>query len=314
MKELHNRNFRVGDSQYLVIEACEYKRSFLNFEPNILVITNIEADHLDYYKDLKDYQSAFIDLAKKVPKDGYVIINSDDKNSLAVLPKTKAQVVTLSKSSKPADYSLKDHVLKHNEYLAVENKKIVQTLKIHPKVPGKFNIGNASLAAIVSQQLNIENKKIEQSIKGFNGTWRRLEFKHKKIGKCKFIDDYGHHPTEIQTTLTAIRETYPKAKILCVFQPHQYSRTRLFLKDFGKSFSAVNAVIIPNIYKVRDSESELDKMSTDLLVKEIQKHHENAKNGNGLRTTANYIKKNHSKFDLVVTMGAGDIDKIYKML
>jgi UDP-N-acetylmuramate--alanine ligase len=243
-----------------------------------------------------------------------VIISADDKNSQAVISKSKAQIIKWTTRNKSAEYSLKEHTLSHKDYLAVENKKIVQTLNIHPKAPGKFNIGNASVAAIVSQQLNIKNKKIEQSIKGFTGTWRRLELKHKKIGKCKFIDDYGHHPTEIQTTLTAIRETYPKARILCVFQPHQYSRTRLFLKDFGKSFSAVNEVIIPNIYKVRDSEAELDKMSTDLLVKEIQKHHSNAKNGNGLRATANYIKKNHSKFDLVVTMGAGDIDKIYKML
>ncbi|MFA6917317.1 MAG: UDP-N-acetylmuramate--L-alanine ligase [Candidatus Gracilibacteria bacterium] len=305
MKELHHRNFRMGKSKYLVIEACEYKRSFLNFYPKILVITNIEADHLDYYKDLKDYQSAFIDLAKKVPKDGFVVINADDKNSLAVIGKTKAKIITWSHQGKSADYQLKNDLLK--------NKKIEHSVRIHPKVPGKFNIRNGAVAATVCSLLNIPYKKIEHSLSGFSGTWRRMEIKRKHLGKTIFLDDYAHHPTEIKTTLQAIREKHPKAKILCIYQPHQYSRTRFFLKGFGESFKDVDKVIIPNIYKVRDSEEETKKMSADILVNEIRKHHRNVENGNGLKQTAQYIKKNYSKFDLIITMGAGDIDKIYKM-
>ena len=140
-----------------------------------------------------------------------------------------------------------------------------------------------------------------------------MEIKRKHLGKTIFIDDYAHHPTEIKMTLQAIREEHPKAKILCIYQPHQYSRTRFFLKGFGESFQDVDEVIIPNIYKVRDSEEETQKMSTDILVNEIKKHHKNIKNGNGFRSTAEYIKKNHAKFDIIITMGAGDIDKIYKM-
>ena len=288
MREFHNRNFRVGKSKYLVIEACEYKRSFLNFTPSILVVTNIEADHLDYYKNLEDYKSAFIELAKKVPNTGYLVINTNDKNSLALIENTKATVIKL-------------------------NKKIEQGVEIKPNVPGKFNIINGSMAALTCALLNIPIKKIEQSLRDFKGTWRRFEFKRKRLGKITFIDDYGHHPTEIQTTLRAIRENNENSKILCIYQPHQYSRTRIFLKGFGRSFNDADEVIIPNIYKVRDNEEETKKMSTDILVNEIKKHHKNVKNGNGLKDTADYIKKNHSKFDIVVTMGAGDIDKIYRM-
>ncbi|MDD3861957.1 MAG: cyanophycin synthetase, partial [Candidatus Gracilibacteria bacterium] len=288
MREFHNRNFRIGDSEYLVIEACEYKRSFLNFTPTILVVTNIEADHLDYYKDLKDYQSAFIDLAKKLPKTGFLVINSEDFNSLILEKHTKATTVKL-------------------------NKKFEQGVDVKPGVPGKFNIKNGEIAALTCSLLNIPNKKIEQSLAGFKGTWRRMEIKRKKLGKTIFMDDYAHHPTEIKITLEAIREKYPKAKILCIYQPHQYSRTRFFLKGFGKSFTDVDEVIIPNIYKVRDSEEETQKVSTDSLVAEIKKHHPHAKNGQGLKSTAKFIKEKHSKYDLIITMGAGDIDKIYKM-
>lgn len=289
MREFNNRNFRIGKSKYLIIEACEYKRSFLNFTPTILIVTNVEEDHLDYYKNLKDYQSAFIELVKKIPKTGYLIINPDDRNSLVLIKNTKATIVKL-------------------------NKKLEQEIKIQPKIPGKFNIKNGAMAALASSLLDIPYKKIEQSLKDFKGTWRRMELKRKRLGKTVFIDDYAHHPTEIKITLQAIREKYQKTKILCIYQPHQYSRTRFFLKKLGKSFGDVNEIIIPNIYKVRDSEEETKKVSTDSLVNEIKKHHKNVKNGNGLKSTAEYIKKNHSKFDIIITMGAGDIDKIYEML
>jgi len=277
----------------------------MHFSPKILVITNVEADHLDYYKDLNDYKSAFSDLAKKVPKSGLVIVNIDDKESLDVIKGIKAPSISLSISNKKADFSLESC------YLSM-NKKSEQKIKIQPKVPGKFNVINGAVAAIVGLKLGIKNKKIEQAIKGYDGSWRRMEYK-KKMGKTIIIDDYGHHPTEIQTTLKAIREIYPKKKILCVFQPHQYNRTLMLLKDFGKSFSDVDEVVIPDIYEVRDTKEDVKKMPPELLVKEISLHHKNAKFGHGLQKTADYIKKNHSKFDVIITMGAGNIDGIYKM-
>lgn len=281
MKELKNKNYRKGDSKYLIIEACEYKKSFHNFKPDTLVITNIESDHLDYYKTLKNYQKAFEDMTKKIPKSGKIIITNNSK------------VKNISKNSKA--------------------ELIIAKQKIKPGIPGDFNILNASLAAEVALSQNIPQKIIEKSLKNYKGSWRRLQYKRKKLGKTIFIDDYAHHPTEIKMTLNAIREDHPHARLLCIFQPHQYSRTKVLLKQFGSSFIDANKVIIPNIYKVRDSEEDIKKVSADKLVFEINKYGEKAINGNGLKETANYIKKHHKDFDLIVTMGAGDISKIYKL-
>ncbi len=287
LREFKNRNFRSGKSKYLVIEACEYRRSFLNFKPDILVITNIEAEHLDYYKNLKDYQKAFNQLAMKVPKNGYIVFNSSEKNLTPIL--------------------------KHCQAKMTESNSL-KAIKISPGIPGEFNIKNATNAAQVAKILNIDDRIIEKTIRSYKGSWRRLQYKRKKLGKLQFIDDYGHHPTEVRVTLAAIREKHPEAKILCVFQPHQYSRTKLLLNEFAHSFNAVDELIIPNIYKVRDTEKDVQSINTDIFVSRIREHQPNAKNGNGLRETANYINKNYHKFDIVVTMGAGDIGKIYKLL
>lgn len=286
IREFKNQNYRVGNSNYLIIEACEYKESFLHFHPNILIITNIEAEHLDYYKNLKNYKNAFKKLVGKIPIDGAVIIDSNDKNSKEVVKGAKTQII--------------------------QCEKLSATIKTG--VIGKFNQKNAQFALIAATLLNIPNNIIKKTLKSYKGSWRRLHYKTKKNYKCKFIDDYGHHPTEIQETLAAIREQYPDKKILCVFQPHQYSRTYLLLKDFGQSFSAVDEIIIPNIYKVRDSKKDVKRISPEKLVKEIKKHNKKVKYSDGLQKTAEFIKKNHSKYDLIVTMGAGDIDSIYKMI
>ncbi len=314
MKEFGNRNYKVGTSNYLIIEACEYKRSFLNFDPNILVVTNIELDHLDYYKNLADYKNAFSALAKKVPKEGSIIINKDDKNSVSAIKNVKAQLVTISEKTQKTDFFLHNNELLYKDSVQAGNKKVEHKIKLQPKIPGKFNILNAALAASVGFALNIENKKIEQALKGYKGSWRRMEYKTLKGYKCKFIDDYGHHPTEIEVTLNTIRETHPEAKILCVFQPHQYNRTKMLLKEFGPAFNAADEVVIPDIYKVRDTEADVKSVSVNTLVAEIKKHNKNAKNGQGIAKTVSFIKSHHKDYDLVVTMGAGDIGEIYKML
>ncbi len=282
MQELKNKNFRTGKSKYLLIEACEYKESFLHFNPDILIITNIEADHLDHYKTFANYKKAFKKLIDKVPKDGKIIINPKDKTS-KILTKNKKQTVIASE-------------------------------KIVPLVPGEFNLENASIAGTTAKILNIPSSTIKKTIQNYKGSWRRMEYKKTKIGKLIFIDDYAHHPTEIKLTLQAIKEKYPKKKILCVFQPHQYSRTKILLKDFGKSFKDANKVIVPNIYKVRDTQEDIKKICTDDLVKEINNTNKKAINGNGIKETAKYIKNNHKDFDIVITMGAGDIDEIYRYL
>ncbi len=303
IKEFGNKNYRTGKSDVLILEACEYKDSFLNFKPDILIITTIEAEHLDYFKTLANYKKSFNKFAKQVDPDGAIIINSDEKNSVDATKGVQAQIVTLSKKVKKAHFHQK------GEELYTEDEKI----RIKPKVIGDFNVDNAAFAATLGSLLNIEKKSIEKAIKNYSGSWRRFELK-KKIKGAQLIDDYGHHPTEIKATLEAVRKAHPKAKVLCVYQPHQYNRTAHFLEDFGTSFADATEVIIPNIYQVRDSKTDLAAVSPDALVAEIAKHHKKVSNGGGLQETAKFIKKNAGNYDIVITMGAGDIEVIYKWL
>ncbi len=289
VKQLNKKNYLVGKSKFLILEACEYKESFLNIHPNLLVITNIEPDHLDYFKTEANYFNVFKKLIKNLPKDGIIVINKDLKPLKEITKGSKLEIV---------EWSIKD----------------LNKVNVKLKIPGDFNIRNAQNAATAAQVLNIPNSAIEKSLKSFSGTWRRMEHKHKKGYQCQFIDDYGHHPTEIKATLKAIKESNPGKKILTIFQPHQYNRTKLLLKDFAKSFIDTTKVVIPNIYKVRDNEADLKSISAQKLVDEINKKSKNAINGKSLKETAEYIKKNHTKYDIVVTMGAGDITIIYKYL
>ncbi len=286
IKEFQNKNYRIGKSKYLIIEACEYKKSFLNLRPKILGITNIEADHLDFYKNFKNYKKAFLDFANKIPKTGKIILNKQDKTSLQTIKNTKAQIIK------------------------------TKSEKIKLNILGKFNLENALLATTIAKELNISEKDIKKALKNFKGTWRRMDKKKIKGYKCKFIDDYAHHPTEIKATLKALKDIKPTPKILCIFQPHQYNRTKVLLKEFGKSFKNADKVIIPNIYKVRDKKNDIKEVSSEILAKEINKNSSKNKaiDGRGVPETAKYIKQNHKKFDIIITMGAGDIDMIYKYL
>jgi UDP-N-acetylmuramate--alanine ligase len=260
VKEFAEQNFLSGNSKLLIIEACEYKRSFLNFHPDILIITNTELDHLDYYKNEADYLSAF-------------------------------------------------------ETLENQSKKIIKNIEVEKryklKSPGDFNQENANNAALAAKELKISDEEIKNSLENFQGIWRRMEKKETKFENTIFIDDYAHHPTEIKVTLDAIREKNPDSKILCVFQPHQYSRTAMLLDKFANSFFSADKVIIPNIYQVRDSEEDLKRVSVDKLIDAIK--NTEAKNGKSLKETAEYIRNYHQEYDIVVTMGAGDITSIYDL-
>jgi len=279
IREFNEQNFRIGKSKYLVIEACEYKKSFSYLHPDILVITNIEAEHLDYYKNEENYKQAFRELVNSLPEKATVIINANDQPSLEIIKDAKANIIQW--------HQIKD---------------------LKPGVAGKFNLENATAAAHAAEALEIPAEQIEKSIRNFKGTWRRMEYV-KRVGETEFIDDYAHHPTEIKATLGAIREKHPDAKILCIFQPHQYSRTHHLLNEFAGSFAAVDQVVIPNIYQVRDSEADIAKVSAKDLVTLIGKK---AWDGHSLGETAQWLEDNYQKFDIVVTMGAGNISKIIR--
>jgi len=286
LKEFGDSNCRVGKSKYLVIEADEYKESFLNYWPKIIVLLNIEYDHPDYFKNLRHYILAYKKFVSRLPKDGILVANKDDKNTLSTFKKRKRIIW----------YSLKEK----------EGEKLRKILKI----PGEFNVSNALAALKVARVLKISDKISFKVLSQFKGTWRRFEEKKVKTGNLQFtiVNDYGHHPTQVKVTLEAAREKYRDKKIWCIFQPHQYQRTYYLFNEFVKVFKEhpVDKVIITDIYTVsgRESKEIMRKVSAKKLVDTINK--ENViylPKGKII----NYLKKNLRGGEVVIIMGAGDI-------
>jgi UDP-N-acetylmuramate--alanine ligase len=280
-------NYIPGKSDYLVVEACEYRRSFLNINPKILVITNIDNDHLDYYKDIEDIKSAFREMAMKVPKDGYVICNPDDENIADVIKDVKAKIVNWQ------DYYSAD-------------------LKL--KIPGIHNKKNAAAAMAVATILNISHSDSVKYLGEFPGTWKRFEFRGALSQGSLLYDDYAHHPTEIKATLEGFRELYPKENgwiLTVIFQPHLFSRTKLLLDDFAQSFSDTDEVLLLPIYYAREVDD--GSISSEILAREINKYTGNAKGFKDFQSSELYLKDklmNINNKNVIVTMGAGEASKV----
>ncbi|MFA4814529.1 MAG: UDP-N-acetylmuramate--L-alanine ligase [Candidatus Gracilibacteria bacterium] len=181
-------------------------------------------------------------------------------------------------------------------------------------LPGVHNLMNAGLAALIARKIGVSEDVIAETLKGYQGAWRRFEYKGTTMNGALIYDDYAHHPSEIRATLEGAREKYPEARIVAVFQPHQYSRTAALLDAFAESFEDADEVIIPNIYEARDTEADKHAVSTETLVEAISCHHDNVRNGEGLEATAEYLEDTLNDGDLVLVMGAGDVDKITEKL
>ncbi|MGB8815976.1 MAG: UDP-N-acetylmuramate--L-alanine ligase [Minisyncoccia bacterium] len=274
-------NFIAGKSKYLVVEACEYKRSFLNIEPTIAAITNIDNDHLDYYKDIVDIQSAFNSFVKKVPSKGFVVCNPKDKNISGAISEINGKIVDWSKFK--AD-------------------------KLKMKVPGVHIKNDASVALAVAHIIGIDKKKATKSLEEFSGTWRRFEYRGKSKCGAEMYDDYGHHPTEIKATLSGAREMFPKKRIVVVFQPHLFSRTKLLLHDFARAFSDADEIILAPIFPAREAFDPT--ISSDILAKEISKQNNMIVSLPNFSEIENYLKTCLKKDDVLITMGAGEAYKI----
>ncbi len=268
-------NFIAGTGDLLIAEACEWRRSFLNLSPQILVITNIDNDHLDYYKDLADIQSAFIALVQKVPADGYLICDQSLPNVSSVAAAAKCKVI---------DYKL-------------ENTKNLNLL-----VPGAHNILNAQAALAAAQTLGISIDVAVQALNKFKGTWRRFEFKG-ELGGALVYDDYAHHPTEIKATLAAAKEKFPNKRIIAVFQPHLYSRTKLLLTQFAESFKDASEVIVAPIYAAREPIDPT--ISHEVLATAI--NHFTPARALDLKVIPTVLKEELKPDDLVITIGAGNV-------
>lgn len=285
LKEFGNSNFRMGKSKYLVIEACEYDDSFLNYMPQITVITNVDQEHLDYFKTFANVKKEFKRFMLKLPKDGWLVVNKDDKETPKV-PNAK--------------FFIRSFSLKQRE--ASEIKKVLQ-------IPGKHNVANGLAALTVARILNVDDKISLKSLSEYKGSWRRFEIV--KTKPYTVISDYGHHPNEILATLTSVREKFPKNKIWCVFQPHQYQRTHYLFKDFVKVLKQVpvNKIIITDIYDVAGREEKkisLKTNSEDLVKKIKNKHVIYLPMGDIIE----HVKKKIKAGDVLIVMGAGDIYRL----
>ena len=289
VKEFGNNNFRFGKSKFLVIEACEYDSSFLNYFPKIIVITNVDKEHLDYFKTFTNVKKAFKKFILQLSETGFLVFNKDSKGIPVI---------------KNAKFKTKDYSLKQKEA-----KKIKTILKI----PGQHNVLNALAVLQVARILGVPDKISFKSFSGFKGTWRRFEVKKIKFGNkyITIISDYAHHPNEIKATLQSAKDKYPNKKIWCVFQPHQYQRTFYLFKDFIKIFrsASIDKIIITDIYDVagRETKDIKNEVDSKKLVEKI-----NRKNVNYvlLSDIEKFVKENIKTVDILIIMGAGDIYKL----
>jgi UDP-N-acetylmuramate--alanine ligase len=269
-------NFIAGESDIFIVEACEYKRSFLALHPDILVITNIEEDHLDYYTDLADIQSAFSSLVSQMKEGGCVVCR----------PKETA-IAPVVKDAEDIDYGT-----------------VSMTLSL--KVLGKYNEEDARAAVAPARALGVSEEAAIQALADFPGTWRRGEYKGLLASGAKIYDDYAHHPTEIRSTLAGFREAFPDARITVVFQPHLYSRTKLLMDDFAKSFDNADTIIVADIYAAREKDD--GTIHARDLVESIQKEGGNALYGGNLTDiTESLSNKEYTDNNIIITMGAGDV-------
>ncbi|MCH7557551.1 MAG: UDP-N-acetylmuramate--L-alanine ligase [Planctomycetes bacterium] len=305
----------VADSKYFVAEACEYDRSFLNLKPKIACILNIEQDHLDYYKNENEIVEAFGEFALGVKPDGGVIANGKDANVAKIIMDSRfrgndkvvrCETFGLDENCNfyAKNISLNDGLYAFDVY---HNCKLLGATRI--SLPGTHNILNALAVVAMAVSAGLEHEQILELLPGFTGIERRLMLKG-QFGEITVIDDYAHHPTEIRASLAAIRQRYRPRRIWCVFQPHQYSRTRFLLDDFAESFKLADITIVPEIYFVRDSQSAQKEVNAQILVGRMRTNGTEALFIDNFGAICDYLESNVTAGDVVVTMGAGDIWKV----
>jgi UDP-N-acetylmuramate--alanine ligase len=299
---------RSGGGDAFVAEACEYDRSYHKLAPRVAIITNIEEDHLDCYKSIDDIVESFRTFAKLVPAEGTILANGQDARVLQALAgiKTPTELIGLapgfSWSARPTGIVRGCHrgEISHKGNPAAE---------LTMAVPGLHNLFNGTMAVAACAAYGIDPKVAAEAVGRFTGVDRRMT----EVGKCNgaiIVDDYGHHPTEIRATLSAIREKYTPARLFCVFQPHQHSRTRFLLEDFATSFPAADETIVPDIYFVRDSEAERQSVSSADLVGRVLSAGQKARFVPEFADIVKYLSREIRTGDVVVTMGAGNVWEI----
>lgn len=299
-----NSNFRLGLGRYFIVEGDEYKDAFLQYQPIGLIINNIEADHLDYFKNINNIINSFKKIVKKIPLGGFLIVNGEDENIKKVIEVANCRIINFGLNH--GNYYA-THVIRHGELTRFAVKGLEQ-FDLAIRLPGLHNIQNALAASVMSLSFGINIEIIKKALLEYRGAWRRFEIKGEFNG-ITVIDDYAHHPTEIKATLKAARQFFINRRIWCIFQPHSSHRTESLFSDFVKSFDNCDNLILTDIYKVAGREKG-KKFSIEKLQNAILNNKNNSILIKMMNKIPIYLKKNVIKGDVIIIMGAGDINNI----
>ncbi len=302
-------NIKIGNSDYFVTEACEYYESFLQFRPQIGVLLNIDRDHLDYFQDMDHIIRAFQGFGELIPPTGHLIAFNDNVHIQKILPQLHCQKITYG-LGEGSDFTAKNVVF--NDLAHPTFDLYYQGEKLGPitlKIPGMHNVYNALAAIATAYVLGISLGDIQKNITRFKGIHRRFDV----LGKVKgatIVDDYAHHPAEIEATLEAVGN-YKHRKVWCVFQPHTFSRTKALLEDFSRAFARADHVILADIYAAREKDD--GAVSSESLLA-LMKHHPETYYLKSFEEIRDFLYPRIQPGDIVLTMGAGDVYRIGEML
>ena len=299
-------NIRVGNSETFITEACEYTNSFLHFFPKISIILNIEEDHLDFFKDIEDIRNSFKQFAALLPKDGTLIINTDIDNYNEIFEGLSCNVITYGKDPH-AIYRATNIAYDDKGFASFDLLKSGELIDhITLSVPGEHNVSNALASIALSRLLGIPMDTVKKGLLSFTGTDRRFEYKG-MLGDVTVIDDYAHHPTEIEATLKACAH-YPHKELWVIFQPHTYTRTKAFFHEFTDALSHADHVILADIFAARETDTL--GMSSKDLADELKEKGCDSHYFPSFEEIEAFVKDNCKAGDLLLTMGAGDVVKI----
>ncbi len=296
-------NYKIGKEDYLVFEACEYVESFLHFNPYFSIITNVEEDHLDYFKDINHIISAFQKFTRLNSPNGCIIVCSDDKNTETVVRNTQKKVVKYSIISKNNDFYANNIHTSQNgktEFDVFAYGEKVAEVSLF--VPGEHNVRNALGAFAAAWEMGIDAETIRRGLESYVGTKRRFE-ELGEVNGARIIDDYAHHPTEIESCLKAAKSV-ARGDVWCIFQPHTFSRTKAFVDEFAKALDFADKTIVTDIYPAREP------FDDTIHSRDIVERMEKGLYESDFDAIKKHILKNAKPGDVVLTMGAGDIYKL----
>lgn len=302
-----NGNNRVGNSDYFILEACEYSESFLSFYPKAEIILNIDNDHLDYYKSIDNIKDAFIKYIELLPDDGILVYNADDVNCNHFSQNTKAKSLTFGIETSNANYTAKNINYDKNGFASFDvyhNNVFFKTFKL--SVPGKHNVYNALSCIALCDEFGLDKADVKSALQKYTGASRRFEYLG-EINGAKIFDDYGHHPTEITAVANALKKKkYNHSWV--IFQPHTYSRTKSLLNDFAKCLTNFDNIIVTDIYAAREVNTY--NISSKDIVSKIESLGRRAYYIPDFDNIIEFIKRNVKKDDIIITQGAGTITRI----